>query len=85
MYLDLPILSKRGDCHVLVLISKDTGKTKLIAMTWLDCNQQDFIGMVYGIGEGEQINSKHARQLNKSSNTLPNNIIIKVDMPKMIL
>jgi hypothetical protein len=40
--------------------------------------------MVYSTGEGEQINPKHTRQLNKSSNALPNNIIIMVDMPKMI-
>jgi hypothetical protein len=83
-YLDSLFLSKRGDSHVLVLISKDTGKTKLVAMTWLDCNRQDFVSMAYGIGKGEQINCKHAHQLNKSSNALPNKIIIKVDTPKMI-
>jgi hypothetical protein len=38
-YLDSLILSKCRDCHVLALISKDTGETKLVAMTWLDCNQ----------------------------------------------
>ncbi len=35
-------------------------------------------------GKGEQIDLKRARQLNKSSDALPNNIIIKVDTPKMI-
>jgi hypothetical protein len=84
MYLTSLILSKHGDCHVLALISEDTGETELVAMTWLDCNRQDFVGTVYGIGKGEQINCKHACQLNKSSNALPNNIIIKVDTPKMI-
>jgi hypothetical protein len=39
MYLGLLILSKCGDCHVLVLISKDASKTKLVKMTWLDCNR----------------------------------------------
>jgi hypothetical protein len=83
-YLDSLILSKRSDHHVLASISKDTGKTKLAEMTWLDCNRQDFVSMAYGIGKGEQINCKHAHQLNKSSNALPNKIIIKVDTPKMI-
>jgi hypothetical protein len=83
-YLKLLILSKHGDCHVLASISKDTGETKLVAMTWLDCNRQDFVGTVNGIGEGDQINWKRTRQLNKSSNALPNNIIIKVGTPKMI-
>ena len=83
-YLDTLILSKRGDCHVLASISEDTGKTKLVAMAWLDCNQQDFVGTAYGIGEGEQINCKHAHQLNKSSDASPNKIIIEVKTPKMI-
>ncbi len=69
---------------MLASISKDTCKTKLVAMTWLDCNWQDFVGTAYGIGKGEQINCKHAHQLNKPSNALPNKIINKVDMPKMI-
>ena len=38
---------------------------------------------MYGIGEGEKINRKCARQLNKSSNALSNNIIINVDTTKM--
>ncbi len=38
-YLDTLILSKRGDCHVLASINEDTGKTELVAMTWLDCNR----------------------------------------------
>ena len=38
-YLDTLILSKHGDCHVLASISKDTARTKLVAMTWLDCNR----------------------------------------------
>ncbi len=83
MYLDSLILSKHGDSHVLASSSKDTDETKLVAMTWLDCNQQDFVVTVYGIGEGEKINCKRAHQLNKSSNALPNNIIIKVDTPKI--
>ena len=83
-YLNTLILSKCGDCHVLVLINKDTGKTKLVAMTWLDHNRQDFLGTAYKIGEREQINCKCAHRLNKSSNAPPNKIIIKVTTPKMI-
>jgi hypothetical protein len=38
-YLNSLILSKHRDCCVLASISKDTGETKLVAMTWLDCNR----------------------------------------------
>jgi hypothetical protein len=50
-YLDLLILIKRSDCHMLASISKDTCDTELVAMTWLDCNWQDFVGTVYGISD----------------------------------
>ena len=83
-YLNTLILSNLGDRHVLVSISKDTGKTKLVAMTWLDCNRQDFVGIAYGVGEGGQINRKCTHQLNKSSDALSNKIIIEGKMPKMI-
>jgi hypothetical protein len=41
MYLNLLIPSKHRDCHVLASISKNTGETKLVAMTCLDPNRQD--------------------------------------------
>ncbi len=69
---------------MLASISKDTGKTKLAKMTWLDCNRRDFFGTAYRIGKEEHINCKRAHQLNKSSNALPNKIIIKANTPKMI-
>ena len=82
-YLNTLILSKRGDWHMLASISEVTGKTKLAAMTWLDCNRQDIVGTAYGIGEGGEINCKRARQLNKSSDAPPS-IIIEVKTPKVI-
>ena len=69
---------------MLASINEDTGETKLVAMTWLDRNQRDFVGRAYRIGEGGQINRKRARQLNKSSDAPPNKIIIEVETPKMI-
>ncbi len=83
-FLDSLILSKRGNCHVLASIRKNTGETELVAMTWLDHNRHNFVGAAYGIGEEEQINRKHFHQLNKSRKALPNKIIIEVNLPEMI-
>ncbi len=69
---------------VLASIDSKTGKTELVAMSWVDRNRRFFITTTCGIGEGETIMRKRLRQLNKSGRAQPDKIIIDVDVPKAI-
>jgi hypothetical protein len=77
-------LTKRGSRLVLASISKETGETELVAMSWLDRNHRYFITMTCGIGEGEAINCKRFRQLDRDELANPDMVIIRVAQPRAI-
>jgi hypothetical protein len=77
-------LAKQGSHLVLALINSKTGKTELIAMSWVDWNHRFFITTTDGIEEGKTITCKRLSQLNKSGRAQPDKVIIDVDVPKAI-
>ncbi len=74
----------RGLRLVLASISKETGETELVAMSWLDRNRCHFIMTMCGIGEGEEINPKQLRQLDRDKLADPDMVIIRVAQPRAI-
>jgi hypothetical protein len=77
-------LPKRGCRSVLASINDDTGETKLVAIAWVDRNRRFFIATTCGLGEGEMIQCKCLRQLDKSGRAPPDKVIIKVAQPMAI-
>jgi hypothetical protein len=74
----------RGLRSVLASISKETGKMEHVAMSWLNRNRRYFIMTTCGIGEGEEINRKRLRQLNRDELADPDMVIIHVAQPRAI-
>ena len=77
-------LPKRGCRSVLASINDDTGETELVAIAWVDRNRRFFIATTCGLGEGEMIQRKRLRQLDKSGRAPPDKVIIEVPQPKAI-
>ena len=77
-------LPKRGSRSVLASISDETGETELVAIAWVDRNRRFFVATTCGLGEGETIQRKRLRQLDKSGRAPPDKVIIEVDQPKAI-
>ena len=77
-------LPKRGCRSVLASINDDTGETELVAIAWVDRNRRFFIATTCGLGDGEMIQRKRLRQLDKSGRVLPDKVIIEVPQPKAI-
>ncbi len=77
-------LSKQERWSVLASMNEETGKMELVAMSWLDRNWHTFIMSACGIGEGEEINCRRLRQLDKSGRALPDMVIISVSQPKAV-
>ncbi len=65
-------------------ISDETGETELVAIAWVDRNRRFFVATTCGLGEGETIQRKRLRQLDKSGRAPPDKVIIEVDQPKAI-
>ncbi len=57
---------------------------KLVVLSWLDRNRGLFVMLMCGIREGEEINHKWLRQLDKSGRALLDMVIINVPQPKAI-
>ncbi len=74
----------RGSQSVLASISEKTGETELAAMSCLNRNRCYFIMTTCGIGEGEEINCKRLRQLNRDDLADPDMVIIRVAQPRAI-
>jgi hypothetical protein len=77
-------LPKRGCRSVLASINDDTGETELVAIAWVDRNRRFFITTTCGLGEGEMIQRKRLRQLDKSGRAPPDKVIIEVAQPMAI-
>ena len=77
-------LPKRGCRSVLALINDNTGETELVAIAWVDRNRRFFITTTCGLGEGEMIQRKRLRQLDKSGRAPPDKVIIEVAQPMAI-
>ncbi|KAL3821904.1 hypothetical protein ACHAXA_008438 [Cyclostephanos tholiformis] len=77
-------LPKRGCRSVLASINDDTGETELVAIAWVDRNRRLFIATTCGLGEGEKIQRKRLRQLDKSRRAPPDKVVIEVAQPKAI-
>ncbi len=77
-------LPKQGCQSVLASINDDTGETELVAIAWVDRNHCFFITTTRGLGEGEMIQRKRLRQLDKSGRVPPDKVIIKVPQTKAI-
>ena len=58
-------LPKQGCRLVLASINDNTGKTELVAIAWVGWNRRFFITTTCGLGEGEMIQRKRLRQLDK--------------------
>jgi len=69
---------------VLASIDEETGKTELIAISWVDRNRRFFVTTTCGIGEGEDVFHKRLRQLGKSGRVPPDKVIIEVVQPNAI-
>ena len=74
-------LPKQGCRSVLASINNDTGETELVAIAWVDRNRRFFITTTCGLGEGEMIQRKRLRQLDKSGRAPPDKVIIEVASP----
>ena len=70
---------------MLVSINDDTGETELVAIAWVDRNRRFFIATTCGLGDGEMIQRKRLRQLDKSGRAPPEKVIIEVPQPKAIV
>ena len=77
-------LPKRGYRSVLASINDDTGETELVAIAWVNRDHCFFIATTCGLGEGEMIQRKRLRQLDKSSRAPPDKVIIEVPQLKAI-
>ena len=77
-------LPRRGSRAVLASIDEETGKTELVAISWVDRNRRFFVTTTCGIGEGEEVFRKRLRQLDKSGRAPPDTVIIEVAQPKAI-
>ena len=55
-----------------------------MAIAWVDRNRRFFIATTCGLGEGEMIQRKRLRQLDKSGRAPPDKVIIKVAQPMAI-
>jgi hypothetical protein len=55
-----------------------------VAIAWVDRNRRFFITTTCGLGEGEMIQRKRFRQLDKSGRAPPDKVIIEVAQPKAI-
>lgn len=78
------ILAKRGSRSVLASISEETGETELVAISWMDRNRRFFIATTYGSGEGDKIERRRLRQLDKSGRAPPDKVMIEVTQPKAV-
>ena len=77
-------LPKQGLQLGLASINNETGKTELVAIAWVDRNHRFFVTATCGLGEGEIIQRKRLRQLDKSGRAPPDKVIIKVAQSKAI-
>jgi hypothetical protein len=77
-------LLKQGLQSFLASIDDNTGKTELVAMSWLDQNRRFFVMTTCGIREEEKISCKRLCQLDKSGWVPPDKVIIKVAQSKVI-
>jgi len=77
-------LPRQGSRAVLASIDQETGKTELVAISWVDRNQRFFVMTTCGIGEGEDVFLKCLRQLDKSGRAPPDKVIMEVPQPKEI-
>ena len=83
-FLSNTILCQRGSRSVLASISEETGETELVAISWVDRNRRFFIATAFGLGEGETIQRKRMRQLNKDGRSPPDRVLIEVRQPKAV-
>ena len=83
-FLGNTILPRQGSRAVLASIDKETDKTELIAISWVDRNQRFFVTTTCGIGEGKGVFRKRLRQLDKSGRAPPDKVIIEAAQPKAI-
>ena len=80
-YLGDEVLAERGARVVLASINEETGKTELVALTWLDRNRRNFVATAYGLGEGEEIVRTRFRQIDDDPEADPDKVLIEVKQP----